>query len=40
LGQLDSGGHTKISILINFSESPENQAGVLNAIMNGIDLLN
>jgi hypothetical protein len=40
LGQLDSGGHTKISVLINFSESPENQAGVLNAIINGIDLLN
>ena len=28
----------KISTLINFSESPENQAGVIGVIQNGIDL--
>jgi Ca2+-binding RTX toxin-like protein len=30
----------KVDVLMQFSESPENQAGVLNAIINGIDLLN
>jgi hypothetical protein len=29
-----------ISTLINFSESTENQAGVIGVIQNGIDLLN
>jgi hypothetical protein len=40
LAELDSGRHTKVTALAGFSESPENQAGVLNAIINGIDLLN
>jgi hypothetical protein len=40
LGELDAGRHNKVTALAGFSESPENQAGVLNAIMNGIDLLN
>ena len=40
LGQLDSGAYNKVTALVGFSESPENQAGVINAIMNGIDLLN
>ncbi|MBK6999888.1 MAG: DUF4214 domain-containing protein [Rhodoferax sp.] len=40
LEQLNTGAHTQKSALMGFSESPENQAGVLNAIMNGIDLLN
>jgi len=31
---------SNIDTLVNFSESPENQAGVLGAILNGIDLLN
>jgi hypothetical protein len=40
LGELDAGRYNKITALASFSESPENQTGVLNAIMNGIDLLN
>jgi hypothetical protein len=40
LGELNAGRHTMTSSLMGFSESPENQAGVLNAIINGIDLLN
>jgi hypothetical protein len=40
LGELNAGRYNKISALANFSESPEHQAGVLNAIINGIDLLN
>lgn len=40
LGQLNTGAHTRVSVLTGFSESPENQAGVLGAISNGIDLLN
>jgi YD repeat-containing protein len=40
LGQLNAGTYDKITTLMSFSESPENQAGVLNAIINGIDLLN
>ncbi len=40
LEQLNTGVHTRTTALMGFSESPENQAGVLNAIINGIDLLN
>jgi hypothetical protein len=40
LGELDAGRYNKVTALAGFSESPENQAGVLNAIINGIDLLN
>jgi hypothetical protein len=40
LGELNAGRYNKITALAGFSESPENQAGVLNAIINGIDLLN
>ncbi len=40
LEQLNTGAHSQTTALMGFSESPENQAGVLNAIMNGIDLLN
>jgi hypothetical protein len=35
---LNSGGIDKISTLVNFSESNENQAGVIGVIQNGIDL--
>lgn len=37
VGQLDK-GMTKAAVLVAFSESPENQAGVLGAILNGIEL--
>lgn len=40
LGELDAGRYDKVRALASFSESPENQAGVLGAILNGIDLLN
>jgi hypothetical protein len=40
LVELDAGRYNKVTALAGFSESPENQAGVLNAIINGIDLLN
>lgn len=40
LGQLNSGTKTQTSTLMEFSESPENQAGVLNIIMYGIRLPN
>jgi hypothetical protein len=40
LGQLNDGAYDKIKALASFSESPENQAGVLNAIINGIYLWN
>ncbi len=40
LNQLNTGAHSPTTALMGFSESPENQAGVLNAIINGIDLLN
>jgi hypothetical protein len=40
LGELTAGRYNKSSILASFSESPENQAGVIGAILNGIDLLN
>lgn len=39
VGQLDK-GMTKAAVLVAFSESPENQAGVLGAILNGIELQN
>lgn len=39
LGLLNSGGVDKTSALINFSESNENQAGVIGVIQNGIELL-
>ncbi len=38
--QLNTGAHTQTTALMAFSESPENQASVLGAILNGIDLLN
>jgi hypothetical protein len=37
---LNTGGIDKVSALVNFSESNENQAGVIGVIQNGIDLLN
>jgi hypothetical protein len=40
LDLMDRGLLDKVGVLMQLSESPENQAGVLNAIMNGIDLLN
>jgi hypothetical protein len=40
LAELNAGRYNKTSILASFSESAENQAGVLSAITNGIDLLN
>jgi hypothetical protein len=40
LDQLNTGAHTQTTALMGFSESPENQASVLGAILNGIDLLN
>jgi hypothetical protein len=40
LGELNAGRHTPTSALAGFSESPENQAGVIGNILNGIDLLN
>jgi len=40
LGQLNAGRYDKITALASFSESPENQARVLGAILNGLDLLN
>ena len=40
LDLMDRGLLGKVDVLMQFSESPENQAGVLNAIINGIDLLN
>ena len=39
-GLLNSNGIDKTSALVNFSESNENQAGVIGVIQNGIDLLN
>ena len=38
VGLLNSGGIDKVSTLVNFSESSENQAGVIGVIQNGIDL--
>ncbi|MBK6999788.1 MAG: DUF1566 domain-containing protein [Rhodoferax sp.] len=40
LDQLNTGAHTRTTVLMGFSESPENQASVLGVILNGIDLLN
>jgi len=40
VGLLNTNKIDTISTLINFSESPENQAGVSGVIENGIDLLN
>jgi serralysin len=40
VGLLNSGGIDKINTLVNFSESNENQTGVIGVIQNGIDLLN
>lgn len=40
LGHLNAGRLSRVTVLASFSESPENQAGVLGAILNGIDLLN
>ena len=40
VGLLNTKKIDSISALINFSESPENQAGVIGVIQNGIDLLN
>lgn len=40
VGLLNTGGIDKISMLVNFSESNENQAGVIGVIQNGIDLFN
>jgi hypothetical protein len=40
VGLLNSGGIDKISTLVNFSESNENQAGVIGVIQNGIELFN
>jgi len=37
---LNTGGIDKVSALVNFSESNENQAGVIGVIQNGIDLIN
>lgn len=37
---LNSGTIDKTSTLVNFSESNENQAGVIGVIQNGIDLFN
>jgi len=39
VGLLNSNGIDKTSALVNFSESNENQAGVIGVIQNGIDLL-
>jgi len=39
LGLMNTGGVDKTSALINFSESNENQAGVIGVIQNGIDSL-
>ena len=39
VGLLNTNKIDTISTLINFSESPENQAGVIGVIQNGIDLL-
>ena len=35
LGELHAGRYDKVRALASFSESPENQAGVINAIING-----
>jgi serralysin len=40
VGLLNTGGIDKISTLVNFSESNENQAGVIGVIQNGIELFN
>ena len=40
VGLLNSGGIDKISTLVNFSESNENQVGVIGIIQNGINLFN
>jgi hypothetical protein len=40
VGLLNTSGIDKISTLLNFSESNENQAGVIGVIQNGIDLFN
>ena len=40
LGELDAGRYDKTSALASFAESPENQAGVIGVIQNGIDLFN
>lgn len=39
-GLLDTNKISKVVTLVQFSESPENQAGVIGVIQNGIDLLN
>ena len=39
LGQLNSGQVTKVSVLAGFSESAENQQGVIGVIQNGIELI-
>jgi hypothetical protein len=38
LGQLDAGVYNKTTALASFAESPENQAGVIGVIQNGIEL--
>jgi hypothetical protein len=40
VGLLNSGSIDKVSTLVNFSESQENQAGVIGVIQNGIELFN
>jgi len=40
VGLLNSGGIDKINTLVNFSESNENQTGIIGVIQNGISLLN
>ena len=39
LGELNANRYNKVSALASFSESPENQAGVIGVIQNGIELL-
>ena len=36
LEQLNTGAHSQTTALMGFSESPENQAGALGDILNGI----
>ncbi len=38
LGVLDQNRISKTDTLVSFSESPENQAGVIGVIQNGIEL--
>ncbi len=40
LGELNAGRYNKTTALASFAESPENQAGVIGVIQNGIDLFN